>query len=43
MIGIHDMIIIETDDALLICKKGESHRVGDVVDTLRRDELKEYL
>ena len=42
-IGIRDVIIIETDDALLICKKGESHRVEEAVDTLRRDELEEYL
>ncbi len=42
-IGISDVIIIETDDALLICKKEYSHRVGDVVDTLRRDGLEKYL
>ncbi len=42
-IGIRDVIIIETDDALLICKKGESQRVKDAVDILRRDELEEYL
>ena len=42
-IGIRDVIIIETDDALLICNKGESQRVGEAVDILRRDELDEYL
>jgi len=42
-IGLRDIIIIETDDALLICNKGESRRVGDVVDALRRDELEDYL
>jgi len=42
-IGVSDLIIVETDNALLICGKGYSHRVSDVVDTLRREGLKEYL
>ncbi len=42
-IGIEDVIIVETDDALLVCSKGNSHRVGEVVDTLRREGLEEYL
>jgi mannose-1-phosphate guanylyltransferase len=42
-IGIRDVIIIETDDALLVCSKGHSHRVGEAVDTLRREGLEEYL
>ncbi len=42
-IGLKDIIIVETPDALLICSKGHSHRVRDVVDTLRREGLEEYL
>ncbi|MEI7694618.1 MAG: mannose-1-phosphate guanylyltransferase [Chlorobium sp.] len=42
-IGIEDVIIVETEDALLICRKGESHRVREVVDILRREGLDEYL
>ena len=42
-IGIKDMIVVETDDALLVCAKGYSHRVGEVLDTLRREGLEEYL
>ena len=42
-IGIKDVIIVETVDALLVCGKGYSHRVGDVLDTLRREGFKEYL
>jgi mannose-1-phosphate guanylyltransferase len=42
-IGIRDVIIVETDDALLVCRKGHSHRVSDAVDTLRREGLEEYL
>ncbi|MBV5304561.1 MAG: mannose-1-phosphate guanyltransferase [Chlorobium sp.] len=42
-IGIEDVIIVETEDALLICRKGESHRVREVVDILRREGLDDYL
>jgi mannose-1-phosphate guanylyltransferase len=42
-IGISDVIIVDTDDALLVCRKGQSDRVGEVVDTLRREGLEEYL
>jgi mannose-1-phosphate guanylyltransferase len=42
-IGLNDVIIIETDDALLVCGKGYSPRVGGVVDTLRREGLEQYL
>jgi mannose-1-phosphate guanylyltransferase len=42
-IGVKDMIIVETEHALLVCGKGYSHRVGEVLDTLRREGLEEYL
>ncbi len=42
-IGIKDLIVVETDDALLICRKGSSHRVREVVDILRREGLEDYL
>ncbi|NTV05696.1 MAG: mannose-1-phosphate guanyltransferase [Chlorobiaceae bacterium] len=42
-IGLEDVIIVETENALLVCSKGNSHRVGEVVDTLRREGLEEYL
>jgi mannose-1-phosphate guanylyltransferase len=42
-IGLSDVIIVETDDALLVCSKGYSDRVGDVAEMLRREGLEEYL
>ena len=42
-IGIKDLIIVQAEHALLICHKGESHRVREVVDILRREGLAEYL
>ena len=34
-IGLDNLIIIETDDALLICKRGESQRVKEMVSTIK--------
>ncbi|MEI6639252.1 MAG: mannose-1-phosphate guanyltransferase [Chlorobium sp.] len=42
-IGIEDVIIVQSEDALLICRKGDSHRVREVVDILRREGLDNYL
>ena len=43
LVGIEDAIIIDTDDALLICKRGESDRVQEVVDFLRRKHIHKLL
>ncbi len=42
-VGVDDLIVIETDDALLICKRGVSQDVKEVVDHLRRKQMNEYL
>uniref|UniRef100_Q3APK3 Mannose-6-phosphate isomerase, type 2 n=1 Tax=Chlorobium chlorochromatii (strain CaD3) TaxID=340177 RepID=Q3APK3_CHLCH len=42
-IGVKDVMIIETDKALLVCHKGQSHRVREIVDMLRRAGLEDYL
>jgi len=42
-IGVEDLIVVNTDDALLICKKGESQEVKEVSDYLRRKQMNEYL
>jgi mannose-1-phosphate guanylyltransferase len=38
-IGVDDVIIVTTDDAVLICKKGRSQDVKEVVDYLRRKQI----
>ena len=43
LIGVKDLIIVETKDALLICKKGHSQDVKKVVDTLEAAKKKKYL
>lgn len=43
-VGIDDLIIVDSPDALLLCKKGESQNVKEVVDVLkqRNDTRTEY-
>ena len=38
-IGMEDVIIIDSPDALLVCKRGESQQVQKVVDYLRRKKI----
>ena len=42
-IGIEDLIIVDTPDALLICHKDRTQDVKKVVDQLKEAELEEYL
>ena len=43
VVGCEDLLIIDTDNGLLICKKGESQNVKEVVDYLRRKGLEQFL
>ena len=43
LVGVKDLIIVETRDALLICKKGRSQDVKKIVEKLDADKLKKYL
>ena len=42
-IGLENIIIIDTDDALLICSKDAAQDVKKVVDELKRRQAHEYL
>ena len=42
-IGVENLIVIVTDDAVLVCKRGHSQDVKEVVDYLRRREMGEHL
>lgn len=42
-IGVEDLLIIDSEDGLLICKKGESQKVKEVVDYLRRKGLDQFI
>ncbi len=42
-IGVEGLVIIATEDAVLVCRQGESQEVREVVDYLRRKQMTEYL
>ena len=39
LVDVEDLVIVETDDALLICKRGASQDVKKVVDALEKDNM----
>ncbi len=43
VVGCEDLIIVDTDNGLLVCKKGDSQSVREVVDFLRRKGYDQYL
>ncbi len=43
VVGCEDLLIIDTDNGLLVCKRGDSQNVKEVVDYLRRKGLDQYL
>ena len=42
-VGVDDLIIVNTDDALLICRKGRSQDVKEIADYLKRKQMNDYL
>ncbi len=38
LVGMKDVIVVETKDALLICKKGQSQDVKKIVDALEAEK-----
>lgn len=43
LIDVNDLIVVETDDALLIADKASAEKVKDVVETIKKRNWKEYL
>jgi mannose-1-phosphate guanylyltransferase len=43
LIGLKDVIVVDTKDALLICHKNSDQKVKDVLEALRKKGRKEYL
>jgi mannose-1-phosphate guanylyltransferase len=43
LVGVEDLIVVETADALLICKRGASQSVREVVERLEREKRRELL
>ncbi|MCD4820073.1 MAG: mannose-1-phosphate guanylyltransferase [Candidatus Cloacimonetes bacterium] len=43
LIGIDDLVIVESDDAILITKKDRSEEVKDIVETLKKENINNLL
>jgi mannose-1-phosphate guanylyltransferase len=42
-IGVHDLVVVETDDALLLCSRERSQDVGKIVKWLEDQKLNRLL
>lgn len=42
-VDVEDLIIIASDNAILVCRRGESQNVKEVVDYLRRKQMTDFL
>ena len=43
LVGVRDLLVVETDDALLVCRRGRSQDVKKVVETLEKTKRDKYL
>ncbi|MGH7882682.1 MAG: mannose-1-phosphate guanylyltransferase, partial [Candidatus Dormibacteraceae bacterium] len=43
MIGVEDLVVVDTADALLICPKSRSQEVKEIVQKLNQEQLNDYL
>jgi mannose-1-phosphate guanylyltransferase len=43
LVGVEDIVVVETPDALLVCHKDQTQRVKDVVNKLKAEGLAKYL
>ena len=44
LIGVENLVVVDTEDALLICKKDEAQRVKEVLERLQgEDEYGKYI
>ena len=42
-IGLDNIVVVETDDAILVCDENKAQSVKDVVDILKERKLDKYL
>lgn len=43
LIGVNDLVVVDTDDALLVCKNDQTARVKEIIDYLKEKDKQEYL
>ncbi len=42
-VGIKDLFVVESEDSIMICKRGDSEAIKQIVDYLRRKQIHKYL
>ncbi len=42
IVGIEDVVLINTDDAILLCRRGEAHKVKDLVEFMKKRNIPVY-
>ena len=43
MVGVQDLVVVDTPDSLLICRRDQAQKVGDLVKLLEREKLDRLL
>ena len=43
LLGVHDLVVVDTDDALLVCPKKHTESIRKIVDALKNRKLLKYL
>ena len=43
VLGVENVVVVDTEDALLVCSRDQSQRVKEIVNTLKEREMDEYL
>ena len=42
-VGVEDLVVVETEDAILVCRRDQTERVKNVVELLKEEQLEEFL
>jgi mannose-1-phosphate guanylyltransferase len=43
LVGMHDTVVVDTDDAILVCDRENAQHVKNIVDYLHSHQLDEYV
>jgi mannose-1-phosphate guanylyltransferase len=43
LLGVDDLIVVDTDDALLVCPVGRTQDIGKILEVMRQKGMEEYL
>jgi mannose-1-phosphate guanylyltransferase len=43
LIGLEDVIVVDTKDALLVCRRDQDQRVRDIIEALKKKKARKYL